>query len=48
MGATAAVLGSSLAAAAAASESHHSGSTAPAAVQLGVELRLLLCCSCGF
>ena len=47
MGATAAVLGSSLAAAAA-SESHHSGSTAPAAVQLGVELRLLLCCSCGF
>ena len=35
-------------AAAAVSERHHSGSTASAAVQLGVELRLLLCCSDGF
>ena len=35
-------------AAVAASEGHHSDSTAPAAVQLGVALRLLLCCSCGF
>ena len=32
-------------AAVASPEMHHSGGTASAAVQLGVELRLLLCCS---